>query len=73
MANPNIFFVSMSLLALSACSAPHRTESTTSESTHQTEGGGEVSHQSSETLEVEDDGARTTETTESTQTSTPGH
>lgn len=72
MTNPKLLLVSMFILALTACGSPHRTETTTTESTHQTAGGGEVSHQSSETIEVADDGARTTETTESTQTSTPG-
>ena len=61
-------------LTLGACgSSPARTQTTTTESTQRTEGGGEVRHESTETTEVQTEGAHTTEHTETTHTTTPAN
>jgi len=60
------------LAILPACgSTPARTETTTSTSVEHGPEGGEVRRSSTETTEVEHDGASTTDRTETTSTSTP--
>lgn len=59
-------------VALSACgSAPVRTQTTHTTSVERPESGGEVRHDTTETVEVSHDGSQSTDRTESTQTTTP--
>jgi hypothetical protein len=59
-------------LGLAACgSTPARTETTRTTSVEHTESGGEVRHDTTETVEVAADGSQSTDRTETTQTTTP--
>ena len=66
-----ILLLACATLGLLACgSPPSSTRTTTTTSTAQTEGGGEVHRESTETHEVAADGAETTDT-HTTETTTP--
>lgn len=69
-------FLLLSTLAIAGmgvlgCGGPTHTSTTTTRSTDRPQGGGEVSRSSTETTQVQSDGAQTVDRTESTQTSTP--
>lgn len=66
-----LIVVALLTIGIAACGGPGRTETTTTESHETLESGGEVHTTSSETTETAGDGASTTETTATTQTSTP--
>lgn len=60
------------LVSLPACgSPPARTETNTASSVEHSSEGGEIRRSSTETREVAQDGAETTDRTETTTTSTP--
>jgi len=61
-----------SFLALGACGGgPSRTQTTHTTSVERPESGGEVRHDTTETVEVAGDGSQSTNRTETTQTTTP--
>lgn len=68
-----LIFASIALLLPACGGSPARTETTTTESVVRPENGGETRQQTSETVEVSQDGSATTERTESTQTTTPAN
>ncbi len=71
MTNIKLLAFSLATFGLAACGGPARTQTTSTTSMERTEGGGEVRRTSTETTEVQNDGAQTTDRTETTQTSTP--